>query len=216
MRIAIPALLLSALILPLAGADAPDPSVKLREQLRSTMLQLRTAQTEAANLQAAQAASEAKVKELEAKATALEARNAKLAKERTDDQTAAEKSIANLTNKLAERDKRVAEFEAALEKWKDGYQKAAGIARPKVAERAALADEVVTLKRTVADRETKNLALFNTAMEILDRFEKYALGKALAAREPFIGTTRVKVESLVEGYKDKILEQRIAAPAKKP
>jgi hypothetical protein len=31
------------------------------------------------------------------------------------------------------------------------------------------------------------------------------------AREPFIGTTRVKIENLVQGYKDKILDNRISA-----
>ena len=69
---------------------------------------------------------------------------------------------------------------------------------------------------TVADRETKNIALFNTSTEILDRFESYALGKAISAREPFIGTTRVKVENLVQGYKDRILDNRIEAAAKHP
>jgi hypothetical protein len=29
--------------------------------------------------------------------------------------------------------------------------------------------------------------------------------------EPFISTTRVKVENLVQGYKDRIVENRIAA-----
>ena len=84
-----------------------------------------------------------------------------------------------------------------------------------------LADALLALKG--ADRSTikdtafaELMALFNTAIEILDRFQNYALGKALQAREPFIGTTRVKVENLVQGYKDRILDNRIAAPAKKP
>ena len=68
----------------------------------------------------------------------------------------------------------------------------------------------------MADRETKNIALFNTSTEILERFENYALGKALGAREPFISTTRVKVENLVQGYKDRIVENRIAATGDKP
>ena len=91
-------------------------------------------------------------------------------------------------------------------------------ARTKEDERAKLAAEALALKRTITDRETKNIALFNVAIEVLDRFEKYALGKALAAREPFIGTTRVKVENLVQGYKDKILDNRIGAtkPPPKP
>jgi chromosome segregation ATPase len=198
------------------AADGPDPTVKLREQLRSTLLQLRTAQTETANLQAAQAAAEAKTKDLEAKLAAAEARNAKLAKELNDDKAAAERSIATLNNKLAEREKRIVEYNEALEKWKAGYQKAAEVARTKEDERAALAAEAVVYKRTIADREAKNIALFNTANEILNRFENYALGKALGAREPFISTTRVKVENLVQGYQDKILEQRLNAPTPKP
>jgi hypothetical protein len=85
------------------------------------------------------------------------------------------------------------------------------VARTKEEERAQLASEAIVLKRTVADRETKNIALFNTSTEILERFENYALGKAIGAREPFISTTRVKVENLVQGYKDRIVENRIAA-----
>lgn len=216
MKFILPPLLWLAAGLPLTAADAPDPAVKLREQLRSTLLQLRTAQTESANLQAAQAAADAKIKDLEAKVAAADARTAKLAKEINDEKAAAERGIASLNNKLAEREKRIAQFTEALDKWKSGYQKAAEVARTKEDERAKLAAEVASLKHTVADRETKNVALFNVSNEILDRFENYALGKALGAREPFIGTTRVKVENLVQGYQDRILDQRLRAPAPAP
>lgn len=217
MKFLIP-LLLTVLMVPNStrAAEAADPSQKLREQLRATLLQLRSAQTEAANSQAAQAIADTKAKDLAAKLAELEKRNASLAKQSNADKAAAEETIAKLNNQLAERDKRIAEYKEALEKWKTGYQEAAGIARAKEDERAKLASEAIVLRRTIADRETKNIALFNVSNEILDRFENYALGKALAAREPFIGTTRVKVENLVQGYKDKILDNRIAAPAKKP
>ncbi|MEI6175416.1 MAG: phage major capsid protein [Verrucomicrobiota bacterium] len=195
------------------AAPEADPSVKLKETLRSTMLQLRKAQTDNANLQASQAAAEAKQKELEAKITELTKTGEALVKKSNAEKAASEESIAKLNNRLAEREQRIVQFNEALEKWKTGYQKAAEVARTKEDERAKLASEVVDLKRTVADREAKNIALFNTSMEILDRFENYALGKAIAAREPFIGTTRVKVENLVQGYKDKIIDNRIAAPA---
>ncbi|MBU6171803.1 MAG: phage major capsid protein [Verrucomicrobia bacterium] len=200
----------------LHAAEDADPSVKLREQLRSTMLQLRTSQVEAANAQALQAAAEAKSKELEAKIADLEKRNAAMAKQANAEKIAAEESIATLNNKLADRDKRIIQLNEALAKWKDGYNKAAAVARTKEEERAQLASEAIVLKRTVADRETKNIALFNTSNEILERFENYALGKAITAREPFIGTTRVKVENLVEGYKDRIIDNRIAATGNKP
>jgi chromosome segregation ATPase len=200
----------------LHAAEEADPSVKLREQLRSTMLQLRTSQVEAANAQALQAAAEEKSKELEGKIADLEKRSAAMAKQANAEKIAAEESIATLNNKLADRDKRIVQVNEALAKWKDGYNKAAAVARTKEEERAQLASEAIVLKRTVADRETKNIALFNTSSEILERFENYALGKAITAREPFISTMRVKVENLVQGYKDRIIDNRIAATDDKP
>ena len=201
--------------IPVRAAEAADPSQKLREQLRGVMLQLRTAQNDAANAQAAQAAAELKNKELTDKITDLEKRNASLAKQSNADKATAAESIAGLTSKNAECAKLIGQYKEALEKWKTGYQKAAEAARTKEDERAKLAAEIIVHQRTIADRERKNIALFNTAIEILDRFQNYALGKALAAREPFIGTTRVKVENLVQGYKDRILDNRISAPAPK-
>jgi hypothetical protein len=70
------------------------------------------------------------------------------------------------------------------------------------------------LRNTVADRERKNIALFNVSNEILDRYQNYALGKSLAAKEPFIGNARVEIENHVQGYQDRILDQRLAAPKK--
>jgi hypothetical protein len=198
------------------AAEAADPTQKLREQLRGVMLQLRTAQTDAANGQAAAAAAEQKNKDLTSKIAESDKRNATLVRQSSADKAASDESIAMLNGKLADRDKRIVQFTEALEKWKDGYQKAAEVARTKEEERAKLAAEVIVYQRTIADRESKNIALFNTSSEILDRYENYSLGKALAAREPFIGTTRVKVENLVEGYKGKILDNRIGAAVKKP
>ena len=195
----------------LHAAEPPDPALKLRAQLKEVVLQLRSAQTTAANAQAAQAAAEVKSKELEEKIVELEKSTITLTKRSNTEKAAAETSIASLNGKLAERDARIVQFTEALEKWKTGYQKAAEVARTKEDERAKLAAELTAAKLTIADRERKNISLFNTANEVLNRFENYALGKALSAREPFIGTTRVKVENLVQGYQDKILDQRIAA-----
>jgi hypothetical protein len=209
-------LLLVALTGVTHAAEAADPTQKLRDQLRGVMLQLRTAQTDAANGQAAAAAAEQKNKDLAVKLDALDKRNAALVKQGSADKAVSDESIATLNGKLADRDKRIVQYSEALEKWKDGYQKAADLARAKEEERAKLAAEIVVHQRTIADRESKNIALFKTSTEILDRYENYSLGKALAAREPFIGTTRVKVENLVQGYKGKVLDNRISAPAKKP
>lgn len=211
----LPALVMTFTAVSYAAPEA-DPSLKLKEALRSTMLQLRKAQTDNANLQTAQFAAEAKQKELEAKIAELTKNGESLIKKSNADKAASEESISKLNNRLADRDQRIVQFNEALEKWKSGYQQAAEVARNKEIERAKLASQVVDLKNTVADREAKNISLFNTSIEILNRFENYALGKAITAREPFIGTTRVKVENLVQGYKDKIIDNRMDAPASKP
>lgn len=201
---------------PLDAAEPPDPADKLREQLRSVMLQLRTSQTNAANAQALQAAADAKNVDLAAQIKKLEDSTTKIVKQSNTDKAALQESIASLETKLADREKRIVQLNEALEKWKIGYEKAAGIARTTEDQRAKLAADIIVCQHTIADRERKNIALFNTSNEILDRYEGYALGKALAAREPFIGTTRVKVENLVQGYKDKILDNRLNNAAKKP
>lgn len=211
----LPALVMTFTAVSYAAPEA-DPSLKLKEALRSTMLQLRKVQTDNANLQTAQFVAEAKQKELEAKIAELTKNGESLIKKSNADKAASEESISKLNNRLADRDQRIVQFNEALEKWKSGYQQAAEVARNKEIERAKLASQVVDLKNTVADREAKNISLFNTSIEILNRFENYALGKAITAREPFIGTTRVKVENLVQGYKDKIIDNRMDAPASKP
>lgn len=206
----------SSLLLASSFASAQEGEARLREALKSTVLQLRTAQGETANAQAAAIAAEQKAKALEAKVAELEKRNTSLAKQVNDDKAASEKTIAGLNNRLADRDKRLAEYITALEKWKTSYEQVAQIAKSKEAERTKLSDDSIVLKRTLADRERKNLALFNLSNEILTRYQNFALGKSLAAKEPFIGNARVQVENQVQGYKDKILDNRLSAPPAKP
>ena len=194
-----------------SATETLDPTLKLREQLRSVTLQLRTSQTDAANAQAAQATAEQKNTALTAKVADLEKRSATQIKQSSTDKVTADESIAKLNDKLTEREQRIVQYTEALEKWKLGYQKAAEVARTKEDARVKLAAEIVMNKRIIADRESKNITLFNTANEILNRYENYALGKAIGAREPFVGIARVKIENQVQGYKDQILDSRISA-----
>lgn len=106
----------SGLLLASSFATAQEGEARLREALKSTVLQLRTAQGETANAQAAVIAAEQKAKALEAKVAELEKRNTSLAKQANDDKAVSEKTIAGLNNRLADREKRLAEYIAALEK----------------------------------------------------------------------------------------------------
>jgi hypothetical protein len=51
--------------------------------------------------------------------------------------------------------------------------------------------------------------MYRIGSEILKRYEGFGLGTAIAAREPFVGSMRVKLQNLVQDYADKLAEQKI-------
>ena len=108
----------------LHAAEEADPTVALRSQLREVMLQLRTAQTESANALVAQTAAEQKVEALEKSVKDLTAKSTRLTQQGEEEKAAAEKAIDALKAKVAERDEALVQYNEALGKWKDGYQKA--------------------------------------------------------------------------------------------
>lgn len=189
-----PLLIAAAALLLLAtrSATAADANAetRLRESLRNTMLQLRTTQNEKATLQAQQTESEQKIKTLTTQVESL-----------TKQASEAEKTGADQAAELAK-------LKEALDKWKAAYERASTVASGKEAERAKLADKAITLERRASDLQTRNAALFKLGNEILRRYERFGLGDALAAKEPFTGVTRVKLENLVQDYQDKLSEQR--------
>jgi hypothetical protein len=197
--------LLSLLFLaPLAlhAADQNPAEAKLRESLRGTMLQLRTVQGERDTLQAEKTQLEADKKDLTAKVAAL---GKQLAADK-DESTAA---IGKLTDKTTAQETEIAQLKEALEKWKGSQQQAVALAKEKEDARAAAAGEIIVLKRKVADQQTRNLAMYKVGSEILSRYEKFGLGTAITAREPFTGAMKVRLENLVQDMGDKLDAERL-------
>ena len=201
-------LLLSAATLH-AQQGAPTAESRMRDALKKIMLQLRDSEAARATAQAAQTEGETKNKELTAKVDDLNKKVAAQIKQSIADKDASDKLVAGLNTTLAARDKEVAQLREALGKWKEGYQKAAEVARAKENERAEMAGKVIVMERRVAEGERKNAAMYKAGVEILDRYEKFGLGTALLAREPFVGTMRVKFQNLIQDYGDKLDAQRI-------
>ena len=179
---------------------------KMRDTLRSTMIQLQTAEADKATLQATldttKAENEKKIKDLTKDLESLR-------KKTTAERDAADKSIIDLTSKVANIEQELARTKETLAKWKEGYVKAAAISVKKESERAVLAGKVISLERRVADNEIKNAEMFRIGNEVLDRYKNFGLGTALVAREPFVGVTRVKLQNLMQSYQDKLIAQKI-------
>ncbi len=187
----------------LQAADQPNTAeVKLRETLRNTMLQLRTAQNDNASLQAAKT-------ELEAKNKELDSHVKQLAQRANEDRDAAKKNADDLTAKLTAVTAKLDQLRGEFDRSQANLQAATVLAQSKEAERKKLEGEKIALDRTTTEQKTKNAEMYKLAIEILRRYERMGLGEAMGAREPFVGTTRVKLESYVQDFQDKLTDQKI-------
>jgi chromosome segregation ATPase len=180
-----------------SGTTSRADDARLKETVRALTMRLRADETRLNTLASDKA-------ELEQQKKTLTDKVAALAKQATEDKA----TIDTLRSKASDQQKELLQTREALEKWKAGYEKISAAAQKSEGERAQLAEESILLKRKVADLETKNFALFKLGNEILTRYEKFGLGDALAAREPFTGIARVKLRSLVQDYQDKLADQR--------
>jgi hypothetical protein len=192
-----------------AAPAGPSPAeIKLREALRNTMLQLKAAQDESAALQGKLAQSEADKTAAQEQITSLTGKLGELAKKGAAEKEAADKAQAALQAQVAARDGQIQQLNAALAKWKEGYNLAvAALAATEKAKALAVEERLVTQRKLEA-RELQNLELYKLADEILTRYKKFSLGDALAAKEPFTGITRSRLEGLVQEYREKLQEHK--------
>jgi chromosome segregation ATPase len=185
-----------------AEQQANSPEMKLREALRNMALQLRSAESERDTLKVTQT-------QLENDKKTLSADLDNLKKESGDYKASATKQISDLTAKVNSQAAEIAKLKETSASWEGAYNKQVEATKAKEGDRAKLASDIIELQRKLDDRETKNIALFKLGKEILNRYEKFGLGTAITAREPFVGVTRVKLQSLVQDYQDKLADQRV-------
>ena len=198
---------------PLGAADQPvSQEGKLREALRNSMLQMRDVQAQLATLQGTHT-------ELEEKHKATEAGLAKLKSTTDAERLETEKTITGLKALIPPKDEEISKLKNELEALKvtikDAIEQKERLLASTEENRKTFQEKAMLLDRRVTEQQAKNATMYRIGVEILDRYEKFGLGDALSAREPFIGKTRVKFQNLVQEFQDKLTEQRIkpAAPA---
>lgn len=206
------ALILLGTALP-SSAQAPSPAEdKLRDALKGVTVQLRAAESEKAAAQAEKAAAEQKNAELTAQVEKLSKQLVTVTRDKTDAQEQAMKMQATLEGNLAKKQEELTAYQKSLDKWKASHAEISDIAKKKEAARADFEAKNGALERRVADLRTRNLALFTTANEILERYRKFGLGQAIAAREPFTGLTKVKLQNQVQEYSNALLDNTAPKP----
>jgi chromosome segregation ATPase len=185
----------------LLGADPAPADDHLRTELRDVTLQLRSVQSQLGDVQAQQATV---VAERDALAAQCEALKRKVAATQDAGDKAAAALRAQLDAVKSEDSQLGDMLFVAKSKGDDSSRDLQDLSE----RNARLKSEVIVLTRKVSDLESKNLALFLVGNEILTRYQDFGLGTALTAKEPFVGSTRVKLETLVQDYQDKLSDQR--------
>jgi chromosome segregation ATPase len=178
-----------------AAFAADTETDRLREALRSALLQSRA---------------------LEDQRAALQAQLSDMTKQR--DQFKRDVDAAKAAAKKAQNDYRqaVTDFNArleernqALEKWKDAYEDAANVARTKDADRAKFESETKTLTAANKNLQAKNTQLVKVGQDVVSGYRNFTLMKVIGATEPLIGTAKVEHENETQNYQDRVLDQKV-------
>jgi chromosome segregation ATPase len=187
-----------------------DPILqRMRDAMKKLAQRISEAETQMVNAQAAQLQAEASLKEM----TARQETTAKQLKDEIVQGKAykeqSQRRIQELEAKVQAQEKALSQYVQALEKWKEGFEKARDIAMLKEGERVQAVAKALEQERKASAHERKNRELYALAEEILEKFKSFGLGTAIIAREPFIGSMRVKFENYVQDYGRKVDEAKV-------
>jgi hypothetical protein len=183
-------------------ADQDPVIARLRDLLKTTLIQLRTVTADRDNLQA-------QVSDLQTQTDTLTKQVADLIQKSASQKIADTKTITVLKGQVSDQEDSIAKLQVSLDQWTASQKAALKLANDTEAKRAKLADLAIHLQRIVDDQKLKNQQMYKLGMELLDRYEKFGLGEALTAKEPFVGITRTKFETLIQDYEDKLVDQTI-------
>ena len=167
---------------------------RLRDQLRQTTLQLREVQDGQAALQAQKTAAEQERDALKRQVTSLQA------------------EVVQAKRGGGEADA----LKQEVGKYRDALAQASQIAQQTQAERDKLHAAVTNKDASLTACEQKNADLLKVSREIVAKFEAMGAGDAVGLSEPFIQSSRVRLENMAQDYGDRIYDGQFDARMVKP
>jgi seryl-tRNA synthetase len=173
---------------------ADSDADRLRDALRAATVQVRQLEDQRAALQAKVADADREKAAAKAQVDAAKAEVRQTEKQYKE-------AVDEFNKRLAERDE-------SLEKWKTAYEEAATVARTKDAERARFEGEANTYKASTKSCVTKNGAMLKAGQELLGRYQTVTIGDTIVAREPVVGFRRVEIQNVIQDTRDKFLDQK--------
>ena len=170
---------------------------RLRDQLRSTLNELHNLQDQQTSLQAQKTAAEQE----------RDALRAELAKAQANLAHAAESGATRAqAQTLADE---VAHYKVAADQ-------ASGTAQQAQADRDKLQVTLADAQKKLGTCGDRNAKLLKLGNEILDAYQQFDVGEAIATNEPFISIHRVELENMAQDFDDRLHEDKFDPNAKEP
>jgi chromosome segregation ATPase len=187
-----------------AAADESSEVEQLREQLRSTVLQLRALQDQQAAAPAPapaaaapDAASKAKLAAVEGQLRAAKARAAG-AQAQIDKLKGENDALTSAQTAQA----------AELDKYKQAYAQASDTGRDLATERDKLKTQLAIAANTAGACQAKNTRLIAFTEGVLEADRKVGFVQVLGSREPLFGLRRVQLENIAQEREDTLRANR--------
>jgi hypothetical protein len=178
-------------------ASAQSLEDRLRDQLRSTLNQLHELQDQQAALQAQKAAAEQERDALKAQLATAQTQVAHVG------ESAAVKAQAQA-------------LASEVEKYKEAASQASGTAQQVQTDRDKLQTALGDTQKQLGSCEGKNAKLLKLGNDILDAYQQFDVGDAIAANEPLISLKRVELENMAQDFDDRLHQDKFDPHAKQP
>lgn len=189
--------------------EAGAVEAQLRDALRNTMLQLREAQAKTAEMEAASVQAEMAAEKAKKETAAVQAQ---LVEERNNSANQA----TELRAAMAQVEDKAIALNAQVAKWEKDYRALTERTRKSEYELAKARGRNTVLERTAAEQQVKLTEMKNIADEILDRYAAHSLGRTMLSREPFISVNRAALQTIMQDLETRVRAAGLPRPPSPP
>ena len=199
----------------LSPTHAADKKSREREALRRMQQQLSQVKGQVGTLEQEKAKLLEDLNKVQASSEAVESEAARLqgeVKASKRQQLSVTKELTLLKERLATTEQRLSETQKTLTETTAKLTETTRTLQQTDTEKRNLEAVKVRNEGDLTSCERKNVALYQVGRSLMDRFERKTCGEILAQKDPFTGLKRVETENLLEGYRDKLDEQKWIKP----